>query len=413
MTRPPRIFYGWWMVGMLGVTATVSYGILTYALSVFIVPMEAELGWSRTAITGAFSVGALVAGLAAVPVGTLLDRFGARGVMTVGGAGATLLLLAWSRVDSLAGFYALWTAMGVAMAAVLYEPAFAVIAVWFRARRGRALTLLTFVGGFASVVFVPLAAALVEAHGWRGALVRLAVIQGCVAIPLPALLLRRHPAEMGLAPDGAPAAADAVAPRTPAGGAAGALRSRSFALLSTAFALSAFATTAVSVHMVPLLLERGHTPAFAAAALGALGVMALPGRLVFTPLGDLLSRTGVTAALFLLQAAALAALLGVDGRWGVWAFVALFGVGFGAITPARAALVADLCGTAGYGRISGVLALTSSAARAAAPVGASLLHAAGGGYGPVTVALLVLCIGSGAAIHRVGRHTHAPELAVA
>lgn len=95
MIPPLRgIYYGWVLVVALGVTETVSYGILSYAFPVFIAPMEAELGWSRTQVTGAFSLAALVAGAAAVPVGRWVDRHGARALMTAGSVLSTLLLLA-------------------------------------------------------------------------------------------------------------------------------------------------------------------------------------------------------------------------------------------------------------------------------------------------------------------------------
>ncbi|MBW3573145.1 MAG: MFS transporter, partial [Gemmatimonadetes bacterium] len=161
MSAPPaarsRLYYGWVLVGVLAVTETVSYGVLQYAFPVFLAPMHAELGWSRTAMTGAFSVGSLVSGFAAVPAGRWVDRHGPRGLMTAGSLLAALLLLAWAATDGLAAFYAIWAGLGLAMAAVLYEPAFAVVASWFHRLRGRALTVLTFVAGFASVIFVPLA----------------------------------------------------------------------------------------------------------------------------------------------------------------------------------------------------------------------------------------------------------------
>ena len=432
---PARLYYGWALVGALGVTATASYGVLSYAFAVFIEPMERELGWSKTAITGAFSVASLVAGLAAVPVGRWVDRHGARGIMTVGSLAATLLLVGWSQVQSLAAFYALWALLGVASAAVLYEPAFAIVAAWFRARRGSAFTMLTFIGGFASVLFVPLATWLVATHGWRDALVWLAVIYAVITVPLHGLLLRRRPEDVGLEADGG------STPRRPGGSAAGgigdersvavgdAIRGARFRWLAVAFGVSTLATTAVSVHLVPLLLERGFGLAFAGGAMGALGLVALPGRLVFTPLGDRWPRTAVTASIFALQAAGCVALLATDGAAAVWVFVVLFGAGFGAITPARAALVAELYGPAQYGGISGVLALALSVTRAAAPVGASVVHAMAGGtpaggYDTVVLVLLGLCLLSGVAIMVVReqdqpqsrrsqtarpRHRHAPR----
>lgn len=398
-----RLFYGWILVAALGVTEMVSYGILSYAFPVFIVPMGNELGWSKTAVTGAFSLAMLVAGAAAIPIGGWVDRYGARGVMTAGSVLGVAVLLGWSRTTSLAGFYALSAGMGLAMAAVLYEPAFAVIANWFVRLRGEALTVLTFMGGFASVIFVPLTTWLVVAYGWRTALVWLAAIFALLTIPPHALLLRRRPEDLGLTPDGAPEALAgspaAFERRVPA---REAVRSPSFRWLCVAFALSALATTAVSVHLIPLLLERGFPATFAGAAMGMMGVMALPGRLFFVPLGSRWPRGPVTASIFLCQALGIGILLTTSDRWGVWTFVALFGAGFGAITPARAALLAELYGRAGYAGISGVLATLLAAARAAAPLGASLLYAAGGAYDAVLWTLLGISLASGAAVVLAG-----------
>lgn len=411
-----RMYYGWVLVLALGVTETVSYGILSYAFPVFLAPMESELGWTRTELTGAFSLAALVSGAAAIPVGRWIDRHGPRGVMTAGSLLATVLLLSWSRVDTLWSFYAVWVGLGVAAAAVLYEPAFAVVANWFVRHRGRALTLLTFMGGFASVIFVPLATGLVTTHGWRSALVWLAVVLAVLTIPPHALLLRRSPAEMGLLPDGD------VCPRVPVARrlasersvpADQAVRSGSFRWLAVAFGFSALVTTGMAVHLIPLLLERGYSATFAGAAMGMVGLMALPGRLIFTPLGSRWPRGVVAAVIFLMQAVSVVALLLDLGPAGVWVFAALFGAGFGAITPARAALVAEWYGPAAYGSISGVLALVLSVARAAAPVGASLVYVRGEGYGMVLMVTLVVCVASAAAVLRAGAFERAQALSVA
>jgi MFS family permease len=411
---PTRIYYGWAMVGTLGVTATVSYGILSYAFAVFITPMSAELGWSKPQITGAFSVAQLVMGVAAVPLGRWVDRHGARGVMATGSVLAAGLLAVWSRVHTLTAFYVVWALIGAVSAAVLYEPAFAVVATWFRRDRARALTLLTFIGGFASVVFVPLATYLVERFGWRQALVWLSAIYAIATIAPHCLVLRRRPADVGLEPDGpATMSADgrlATASEPSTGRhsdvavpAPDAIRSRAFRWLTVAFALSALTTTAVSVHLVPLLRERGYPAGFAGAAMGVLGLMALPGRLIFTPLGGRWSRSGVAALIFVLSGLALATLLASHGAIAVWVFVALYGAGFGAITPARAALVAETFGAASYAEISGVLALVVSLARAAAPVGASLVYDGTrslplAGYDAVLAMLTLLALASAIAI---------------
>src|SRR5919202_7006707 len=100
-----RVYYGWIMLGAVSITEVVSWGILYYAFTVFVAPMQAGLGWSRVAITGAYSLALLCSGLAAVPVGRWLDRHGPRALMTAGSILGTLMLLAWSQVQQLWVFY--------------------------------------------------------------------------------------------------------------------------------------------------------------------------------------------------------------------------------------------------------------------------------------------------------------------
>ena len=134
MPRPGRLDYGWAVVAGLCVTETVSWGIIYYGFPVMLRPMEAELGFSRAEITGAFSAGLAVAALAGLPVGRWIDRHGARSLMTVGSILATALVVLWASSHTLLALYSVWILMGLAMAAVLYEPAFVVLTKWFRAR---------------------------------------------------------------------------------------------------------------------------------------------------------------------------------------------------------------------------------------------------------------------------------------
>ncbi|MDI3341898.1 MAG: MFS transporter [Sphaerobacter sp.] len=387
------VYYGWVLVLALSFTEMISWGILYYGFSVFITPLRRELGWGTEQITGAFSLALLISGVAALPVGRWLDRHGPRALMTVGSVAAALLVLAWSRVESLTAFYLIWAGIGLAMAAVLYEPAFAVIATWFVRRRGRALTVLTFVAGLASVIFLPLAGWLVEQYGWRSALVVLAVILAVGTIPPHALLLRRRPADLGLAPDGVPpsaAASQAAGPAEPSMTPREALRDPALWWIIAAFFLTMAANTAVTVHLISYLIGRGYSPGFAATAAGAIGLLALPGRLVFTPLGDRWDRRYVTASIFLLQTVSIVVLLQARGTLGVVLFVLLFGAGFGAITPARAALIADYYGSTHYGTINSIVAVFFTVARSVAPVGAGFLYTRAGDYTPVFWAVVGL-----------------------
>jgi len=108
--RELRLFYGWPLVVVLGITTTISFGTTAYLVGVLIVPISAELGWSRATISGAYAVAQILAGLAGVPIGGLVDRYGARVLMSVGSLLGGSTLIALSRVTEPWQFYVLWAA---------------------------------------------------------------------------------------------------------------------------------------------------------------------------------------------------------------------------------------------------------------------------------------------------------------
>ena len=290
--------------------------------------------------------------------------------MTTGSAAGALLVLAWSQVESLAAFYAIWVAIGVVMAMVLYEVAFTVLAKAFPepGERRRAMTAMTLVAALASFIFLPLSQTLIAAYGWRDALVVLAVILGVTTVPLHAVALR-------MPPERTPTRATTDHAAVPAGEA---LRSRSFWLLSSAFFLASLAAIAMMVFSIPFLLERGHGAAFAAFAVGLVGLSQIPGRVLFGPLAARLPRPQATASAFLLIAAGVALVVSVDATWAVVAGLVLLGMGNGMATLARATAIADLYGGNAYGTIGAVAASMSTTARAGGPIAAAVLAAAAG-----------------------------------
>jgi MFS family permease len=382
--------HGWRMLLGLSAAELFSWGIVYYSFAVMVRPIEAELGWSRTQVTGAFSLALLVSGLAAVPVGHWLDARGPRALMTAGSALGALLFFALSRVETLPAFYAVWLGLGLVMAMVLYEPAFAVVATWFDRERDRALTILTLFGGLASTFLVPLTAWLVETRGWRGAAARLALLLGATTIPLHALFLRAGPPAVGRRVDGerdtpGPPPAPAV------GGLAEAVAEGRFWRLTGAFALASVAAAAIGVHLVSYLTSAGVSPGRAAAALAGIGLMQLPGRLAFGSVRRRLSWPWAGAAIFALQALAALVLLRATAPALLAIFVCLFGLANGAATLLRASGFAEIFGPARYGRVSGLATLFATLGRAAGPVAASVMALAWG-YGITFVALATLLV---------------------
>lgn len=372
--RARRLPYGWIIVAALCVTETVTWGIIYYGFPVFLRPMEEALGASRVAVTGAFSVGLGVSALSALPVGRWLDRHGPRALMTTGSCLATVLTFAWSQVDSLPALYAVWFLMGFALASTLYEPAFAVVVSWFTDKRDTALLVLTLAGGLASTIFMPIEAWLLERLGWRPALVTLAVVLGVLTIPLHALLLRRGPADLHRDAHGRTIAAPGLTLRE-------ATRSPVFWVLAVAFVISTFASVTITIHLIPFLGERGYTATVAAAAIGWIGFMQVFGRALFVPIATRLGPLAMTAAVFTTQGLGIAQ-LPLVGRYihTVVPFVAMQGTANGMSTLVRASTLAELFGARHYGSISGAIALGTNSSRAIAPVAASLLWVALGGY---------------------------------
>jgi MFS family permease len=358
------------IVGALSITETITWGIVYYGFAVFLTPMERDLGFSRVALTGAFSVGLLTSALVGLPVGRWIDRHGARSLMTVGSCAAVALMLAWSRVTSLPALYVVWALMGLAMAATLYEPAFAAIVGWFAEHRDRALLTLTLVAGLASTIFVPIETALLARMDWRSTLVTLAVFLAASTIPIHAFVLRPPPGH------GAGGAR-----RPPAGHSVGeALRMVVFWVLTAAFVASNFAVNAVTVHVIPYLTGHGYPLGTAAMTIGWMGAMQLVGRIMFGPIASRFGHRQMTASVFVVQAIGLSLLASVRHLPSLVPIIVLMGAANGMATLARASIVAEIFGRRNYGAISGAMALGSNGARAVGPVGASLLLVAVGAY---------------------------------
>lgn len=385
----PR-YYGWYIAATLAITETISWGIIYYTFSVFLAPMQAELGWSKTEMTGAFSLALLIAGAMAFPVGTWIDRHGARLLMTVGSIAASLLVLAWSQVHDLQMLYLIWAGLGVCSAAVLYEPAFAVIAVWFVKRRGRALALVTFVAGLASTIFVPLSDNLYHTLGWRNALVILGIFLAATTIPLHILVLRRGPDDLGLLPDGGLKKSSST-PRQALGvNLRKALQSRSFWMLTAAFSLSNLTAAAIRFHLIPFLIAAGFNPSTAAVASGSIGILQVIGRVIFAPLDTRVSSRVITGCLFGLEAIAIFVLIMGSSTINVIIFIGIFGAAYGAKTLARPSMLAEYYGASHYARISSIMAIFLTLTTTAAPVGASFLVDRSGTYQPLLI--LIACI---------------------
>lgn len=361
-------------VNALGVGQLVNWGVLYYAFSALLLPLEQSLATPRWVVAGAFSLALLVSALAAPLVGRLADGGHGPALVLRGGLTASLLLAALAAAPSIATLYVVWTGLGLCMAAALYEPVFTIVGrgVAHPLERLSALARITIFGGLASSVFIPLTAILVSRIGWRAGVCCLAATVVAATLAVERTALREMRTNPVTPPD--PPRRDA------AGGAAGRAQ---LLRLAAVFGASGMATGAFTSNIVPALAERGCTPTVAAALAGLFGLMQLPGRILLsrhpssgrtTPPATLLARG------FLIQAAGLVALVSARSIVALAFGVAAFAFGAGLNALVRPHLVQTMFGADRSGYANGVVAGAQQTSRAAGPIVAAGLHAASG-YG--------------------------------
>jgi MFS family permease len=360
---------GW--VAAMSLAQLVSWGSLYYTFSLLMPALEDELGLSRVQVSGAFSASLLVAGVAGVAVGRWIDRGRGRGVMTAGSVLAGLAMVALGRIDGVVGLYACWIAIGAACAAVLYEPAFAILIRRWPDDYRRSLIAMTFLGGLASTVFIPLSAVLIGWLGWRHACEVLGVLQLALCAPIHATMLR-----------GEPPGADR---RAAAGEDAPSLRELALSpafLLITAFVVTFMAfTSALAAHMVPLMRERGVPEAWAVAVPASIGALQVLGRVVLFVFEGRIDPRRLDGAIPLLLPVAVALLLAGGGSVAAaLAFAACYGIGNGLLTIVKATAVAQYVSRTRVAALSGLQQPPAALARAVGPILLASLWTVDGDY---------------------------------
>lgn len=366
----------------LSLPQLITWGSVFYTFSLLMTPLEAELGMSRSQSSLAFSLALLAEGLMAYLVGRWIDRGLERRVMTLGSVWVGLGLIAHSQVQSVTGFYAVWIWLGLGLASTLYTPAFAVVTRRFAQDFRRAIITLTFLGGLASTVFIPLFSWWMDLWGWRHALWALAALQLLLCAPLHTWLLQgaRHSAQRTDLHEPRP-----VSVRTH-------LRQAPFWLLAVFTLFMMAVTSALPAHMIALLQEAHLPPTWVIAIPAAIGVIQVLGRLllfVCERYWDV--HTANRWIPTLIPIGLLVLVLGGLQPVAAVVFVVLYGLGNGMNTIVKGTAMAQYVSRAHVGQLNGLLGLPIALARAAAPLAVGLLWSPEKGY---TLALWWLLLAS-------------------
>ena len=373
----------------------LTFGVLFHSFSLFVGPMQAELGWSGTQITLAFTIGLFCADLFGIPVGHWVDRHGGRLAMALGSTLAAVLLAAWSRVETLWSFYAIWVALGFAQSMCLNNVAAAALTANVRDFR-RGLTWVAILSGLSSVAVVPFASLAVTMWGWRSGLMALAIAQLIGPTLIYLVVLRgtvgSRTAEFARRRE---ALAEGRAPSAPMGGASplrSALRTPAFWLLAVACSVHWFVITAILIHFLPLMNERGVAHEIAVAVFAFGGPAAVVGRLALYVLDPAASarKSGRIAFPFFGLGILSLIVLAPMGLWGLIFYAVVYGMAAGVIMIVRQTAIVEIFGTRGYGAIAGALTTVCILPRTMAPVTVAIMREGFGSYDPVLWILFAL-----------------------
>lgn len=391
----PRLpfFYGWIILVCVCCAGLSRQGGAVATLTVFVSPMTTEFGWSRTAISGAVSLGGILAAIASPALGRLLDREGARVVLCIAVLTTGLANMALSLTVSLPMFYVLFCVARLNFAGPFDLGIYGAVNNWFVARRSLA-TGIAAAGQMAGLVALPMIGSLaMVTGGWQAGWLAVGATVLVVGFVPVFLFMVRSPEDAGLLPDGGHVVAGTVASGLrpePAFSRAQALRTRSFWLLSL-FTLLAYPVQAgISLHQAPFLIERGLSATVAGSIVSYFSLMS--GIASFS-LG-LLPRRVTTRWKLALTGSMLCAgaiLYGpVHGAASGYLAATFFGLGVGGLLIMLPVAWADYFGRRSYGAIRGIALTVQVLAQASGPLLSGVLRDAMGGYESALICFAVL-----------------------
>ncbi len=386
----PKIFYGWWIVLATGLIHLWGAGTFFYSFTAFFNPLVEEFGWSYSATSLAASIRSVEGGIASPLVGLAADRFGSRRLLLLGSILSGLGFILFSRIDSLLSFYLVFLFLSVGSSLLFPVPGWTAVAGWFIRKRGTALGILsTAIGlGGGLIYFINW---LIEAYGWRTALVIIGIGMWVVGIPC-SLVVRHRPEPYGLLPDGEkvpyPLHGRGEAPAQSGRGGdtdfslGRAVRTPGFWGIALAVTVAAGTVHAVVVHVMPHLISAEFTRETAGLAASLIVFVSIAGRFSMGWLSNRLDSRRLLAFCFVLQALGLIFLAESRGLWWVLAFIAVFGPGYGGAITLRLTLQAQYFGSRSFGAIQGAFMAIMMAGTISSPLLTGMCYDHFGSYRP-------------------------------
>ncbi|PYO01985.1 MAG: hypothetical protein DMD91_05785 [Candidatus Rokuibacteriota bacterium] len=380
---PRSLFYGWWVVAAFSFMTFISTGI-RHAVGPFLKPIVADLGLDRASFSLVIALSLFLYGVFGPLVGLALDRFGVRMTASVGTVLLVLSLVLTALVRNVwefAAVYGVLLPLGLAVTGPVI--ASGVVARWFSARRGTALSVLGSASMTGMSLLVPLVTWLILTTGWRTTYVVIAVVVLAGMLPISLWVIRDSPESMGLSVDGtAPAARPAGVVARERVAATTAMQTLAFWQLAGSFFTCGFSMSLLSAHGIPMLTDHGYTPMFASWVFGVLGGSSIGCTIMLGALSDRFGRRPVLSAIYAGRVFIFAGFFLIrDNPVAILTVAVLGGITMAGTGSMTSALTADIWGRFSVSPVLGVIFLVHQTGAAIGSWLAGAMFEATGGYG--------------------------------
>jgi sugar phosphate permease len=376
--------------------------LMTQSFGAYVAVLQAERGWSKTALSGAAALHQMEVAILGPVMGWFIDRFGPQGMIRIGifvfGSGLMLLSL----TDSLASFYAAFIVIALGTSMCGFFPINVALINWFERWRARALSAMSLGLAFGGVA-VPVVAWSLQTFGWRKTAFASGVIAIAVGFPL-SLVMRRRPEDHGETVDGVAVqppsenerAVDSSADLSRDFTAREAVRTPAFWLLSLGHGFALFVVQAVSVHAITHMNQGlGYTLEQASLVFMVLTVCQIGGVSIGWAVGDRFEKRLIAAACMLMHASGLLLLTYATSVWMVLGFAVLHGTAWGLRGPFMQAIRADYFGRSAIGMILGLSFMIIVIGQIGGPMIAGIFADLTGNYrSGFTILALLAALGS-------------------
>jgi MFS family permease len=384
-----KIYWGWFVVAGAFLLMALTYGA-RYSFGLFVQPLAAENGWSRSVVSLAASINLLVYAAGGVWSGRLLDRVAPRWIATAGAAAcAAGFFLCAAAAGPLSFYFAYGVLYGFGSSWTGTVTVTSSVGKWFNRQRGTAIGISSMGVSFGTITLTPATAFILEHFSLKTGFLFMGAALLVPGVLIAHILLHRTvPEDYGLVPDGQPP----PAPQPPAGRPppplleetpAGPLyRDRRFRVLALCHGTAVMTALMAFVHQVPYALDQGIDTMAAAASLAALGFAGLLGQFFFGWLSDRIGDPKHSALLgYLVMAAGTLILIQARSVEWLMAYALLFGFGYGCLGPLLPIIAADRFGRRRIGAIYGLLTFfVVGIGGSLGPIAGGLLYDATGTY---------------------------------